>query len=242
MKALEEQGICVESGLLEEDCILQMRPFIHWCVERRPLVLLKAAVDPDGRVDVDDSSPSERFTSDSSLKWAHKVRSEHMAILVGVDTVVRDNPELTARGVDARIQPIRIVIDPNARIPESSKVLCDGLAPTVLIHSKPVSSEDKPHVTRYVLPSGDHGIEVEKILDLLGDLRIQSLIVEGGPLTWKRFLKADAVDDAVLIRSQINLSSGDSDAFGESDLREAGMQKISQEDCGGDVMTVWSRR
>jgi len=61
-------------------------------------------------------------------------------------------------------------------------------------------------------------------------------------LTWKRFLKADAVDDAVLIRSQINLSSGDSDAFGESDLREAGMQKISQEDCGGDVMTVWSRR
>mgnify|MGYP002025592488 FL=1 len=99
-----------------------------------------------------------------------------------------------------------------------------------------------PHVTRYVLPSEDREIEVEKILDLLGDLRIQSLIVEGGPLTWKRFLKADVVDDAVLIRSQINLSSGESNAFGESYLLEAGMERISQEDCGGDIMTVWSRR
>jgi|TARA_B100001094_G_scaffold94095_3_gene89940 diaminohydroxyphosphoribosylaminopyrimidine deaminase/5-amino-6-(5-phosphoribosylamino)uracil reductase len=241
MKALEEQGINVESGLMEEDCVLQMRPFMHWCKERRPLVLLKAALDSDGRVDVDDSSPSERFTSDSSLKWAHKIRSEHMAILVGVETVVRDDPELTARGVDARIQPIRVIIDPNARIPENSKVLCDGLAPTILIHSKPVLSEDMAHVTRYVVPSENREIEVEKILDLLGDLRIQSLIVEGGPLTWKRFLKADVVDDAVLIRSQINLSSGESNAFGESYLLEAGMEQISQEDCGGDIMTVWSR-
>ena len=242
MEALREQGIDVESGLMEEDCILQMRPFMHWCVERRPLVLLKAAVDSDGRVDVDDSSPSERFTSDSSLNWAHKVRSEHMAILVGVETVVRDDPELTARGVDARIQPTRIVIDPDARIPENSKVLCDGLAPTILIHSKPVLSEDMPHVTRYVLPSEDREIEIEKILDLLGDLRIQSLIVEGGPLTWKKFLKAGVVDDAVLIRSQISLSSGNPDAFGELDLHEAAMQQISEEDCGGDIMTVWSRR
>ncbi|MFL2953437.1 MAG: bifunctional diaminohydroxyphosphoribosylaminopyrimidine deaminase/5-amino-6-(5-phosphoribosylamino)uracil reductase RibD [Candidatus Thalassarchaeaceae archaeon] len=242
MKALKEQGIYVESGLMEEDCVLQMRPFMHWCMERKPLVLLKAAVDLDGRVDVDDSSPSERFTSESSLKWAHKVRSEHMAILVGVETIVRDDPELTAREVDARIQPIRVVIDPNARIPKNSKVLCDGLAPTILIHSKPVLSKDKPHVTRYVLPSEDCEIPADKILDLLGDLRIQSLIVEGGPFTWKRFLKAGVVDDAVLIRSQVNLSSGESGAFGESDLREAGMQQISQEDFGGDVMTVWSRR
>ena len=242
MKALSEQGIFVESGLMENECVLQMRPFMHWCMKRRPLVLLKAAIDSDGRVDVDESSPSGRFTSDSSLRWAHKARSEHMAILVGVETVVRDDPELTARGVDARIQPIRVVIDPNARIPENSKVLCDGLSPTILIHSKPVLSNDSPHVTRYVLPSENQEIEVDKILDLLGDLRIQSLIVEGGPSTWKRFLRADVVDDAVLIQSQIKLSSGDTDTFGESFLIEAGMEQISQEDCGGDIMTVWNRR
>ena len=235
-------GIVVESGLLEEECILQMRPFMHWCVERRPLVFLKAAVDIDGRVDVDYTSPSERFTSDSSLRWAHKVRSEHMAILVGIETVIRDNPELTARGVDAMIQPIRVIIDPNARIPENSKVLVDGLAPTILINSKPVSCEDMPHVTRYVLPSEDRGIEVEKILDLLGDLRIQSLIVEGGPSTWKGFLNAGVVDEAVLIRSRIGLPSGQTGAFGEGDLLEAGMHQISREDCGGAIMTVWNRR
>ena len=121
-------------------------------------------------------------------------------------------------------------------------MLCDGLSPTILIHSKPVLSNDSPHVTRYVLPSENQEIEVDKILDLLGDLRIQSLIVEGGPSTWKRFLKADFVDDAVLIQSQIKLSSGDTDTFGESFLIEAGMEQISQEDCGGDIMTVWNRR
>ena len=231
----------VENGLLERECKAQMKEFIHWCEFRKPFVTLKAAIDIQGRVDVSPEKPSERFTSTSSLKRSHLLRSNNMGILVGVETVIRDNPELSARDVGAKLQPIRIVIDPNGRIPKDCTLLSDGRSRTLIIHSRDVVAVDPPHVERYVIPSDGQDIEVNRILQLLGDLGIQSLVIEGGPTTWKSFIESDAVDAAILIQSPKNLQSGEMGIFGEEYLRDTGLVISSHEMLEGDKVTYWSR-
>ena len=114
-----------------------------------------------------------------------------MAILVGVDTVVRDDPALTVRGPDMgpRKPPIRVVIDPSGRLPSDCKLLNDGKAPTLIIHAEPfeLPNTDAEHVERTILSASKGEITIARILDYLGDRGIQSLLVEGGPNTWRRF-------------------------------------------------------
>ena len=117
--SLIENGVSVSTGTLEEQCREQMGPFMHWCDTRRPLVLLKAAIDRNGNTDCESNTESFRFTSEESLNLAHDLRADSMAILVGINTVIRDDPSLTVRGPDIgpREQPLRVIIDPNCRIP-----------------------------------------------------------------------------------------------------------------------------
>lgn len=164
-----------------------------------------------------------------------------MGILVGVDTVIRDDPVLTARNVGAQIQPTRIVIDPLGRMPKDCKLLNDGATKTVVIQSRNSEMNDLDHVERYVIPSVNDDIDVNRILQLLGDLGIQSIIVEGGPTTWRRFIEHDAVDAAILIQSPKDLQSGEINVFGEGDLANLNLVMSSHEMSGPDKITYWSR-
>ena len=167
-----------------------------------------------------------------------------MAILVGINTVIRDNPSLTVRGPDIgpRDSPLRVVIDPNCRVPGDSELLVDGAAPTLLVHcTDPGAIDDAPHVERMVLTDDDGELPVSRILDMLGDRGIQSLLVEGGADTWRRFLAEEAVDRAHLCRSPSTLS-GDSDLkFDEDELSDAGLRCVSTIDVDGDEVSHWKR-
>ena len=99
-KKLIDLGVEVVTGVMEEECESQMEEFMHWCRSRRPFVTLKASTDTNGLVDGDPSKPAFRFSSDASLRLAHDLRANSMAILVGVGTVIRDDPSLTVRGPD----------------------------------------------------------------------------------------------------------------------------------------------
>ena len=100
LQALEAAGIKVAHGLLQSEASEQMRPFLHWCTHRRPLVTVKLAVDINGSVDDRSDSP-KRFTSSDCLDAVHALRKECDAILVGVETVVRD--DLTVRRITASV-------------------------------------------------------------------------------------------------------------------------------------------
>jgi len=242
--ALRQAGIEVEEGILADECRKQMREFMHWCESKRPYVLLKAAVDPHGRIDGDQSKSAVRFSSEVSLEIVHQLRSESMAILVGINTVIRDNPSLTVRGPDIgpREAPLRVVIDPNGRIPSGCTLMQDDSAPTLLIHCKePGHSDDPPHVERIVLSDDDGEIPVERILDMLGDRGIQSLMVEGGADTWRRFLAEEAVDWAHLCRSPFDLSGDHGITFEEHELTAAGLRRISVRDVDGDEISNWEK-
>lgn len=235
---LMENGVEVTTGLLGESCEEQMAEFIHWCREKRPLVTLKASTDSRGRVDGDPSEPARRFSSTESLEMSHALRADSMAILVGVGTVIRDNPCLTVRGpeINPRDHPLRVVLDPRNRIPEGCRLLSDEEAPTLLVQSSIFdNSSDWAHVSRAVLPGPD--IPIPNLLHMLGDMGIQSLLVEGGVETWRRFLSSELVDKARICISSLELPAGGQEF--DTDLTEYGMEIYSESNISGDLIQWW---
>jgi len=238
--ALRDEGVEVVAGVLEEECDAQMEAFMHWCELRRPLVTLKASTDSEGRVDGDPSEPSRRFSSEISLDLAHEIRADSMAILVGVNTVIRDDPSLTVRGPDIgpREPPTRVVMDPNNRTPPDCSLMTDGAAPTLLVQSSVHdSSNDYPHVERVVIPEEE--IPVSRVLDMLGDRGVQSLLVEGGVDTWGRFLGSGLVDRARICVSPADLEGGVA-RFDRASLSE-NLEFVSSAEVSGDSIEWWSR-
>ena len=219
IQALEDAGITVNYGLLETQAASQMNPFLNWCENRRPLVCVKLAIDANGSVD-DRSEQAGRFTSEGCLDKVHQLRRECDAILVGVDTVIRDDPSLTVRRVETSRQPLRIVIDPNQRIPKSSKLLNDNFETLVM-------SEDFRS-----LPA---------LLNLLGDKEIQRLMVEGGPTTISYFLDQGLVDEFYLVQSsQIHQQPIPSNIDSKR-LIDSGLMQVSTEQWGEETVSIWNR-
>jgi len=217
MKVLEEAGIEVEMGLLPAEAAQQMRAFLHWCEHRRPLVSLKLAIDSEGSVD-DLSENAQRFTSDECLDEVHRLRRDCDAILVGVGTVIRDNPSLTVRRVECSKQPLRIVIDPSNRMPADCNLLNDGEKTMVM-------AEDFNGLAR--------------MLDMLGDMDIQRILVEGGPATIRGFLSARLVDEFFLVKANLTHSQPVPSEINSQDLIDAGLIKVGSLAWGEEEVEHW---
>lgn len=214
IKVLEEAGIKVRIGLLEEKAREQMREFLHWCDNRRPFVTVKIATDSNGSVD-DLSKNAQRFTSDACLEKVHELRKDCCAILVGANTVVRDNPSLTVRLVESNRQPLRVVIDPNSKVDANSTLLTDGIA--------------TKHLT-----NDFRGLD--SLLDMLGDLEIQRLLVEGGPFTINKFLEENLVDEFILVKSN---KTHETPVLAKFDL--SNLKVVSNQTWGDEEVTIYTR-
>ncbi len=234
---LRTQGIEVLTGLMENEARTQMAPFMTWCECRKPYVILKAALDNNGKIAGEESF---RFTSDDSLDAVHMLRRNCDAILVGVNTVVSDNPSLDVRRVDLGLasNPLRVICDPSLRSPDGSKVLTDG-SPTLVLHTSEGGSLGDAECLR--MSSDCKEIDIDKILDLLGDRGIQSIIVEGGADVWRRFLKARAVDEALVFHSEVDLGDGVDGGINEDRLRQAGLELVEESKSGADILRTWKR-
>tara|TARA_B100000214_G_scaffold31767_1_gene20399 strand:- start:242 stop:1333 length:1092 start_codon:yes stop_codon:yes gene_type:complete len=232
IQALLDAGIRVREGLLEVEAQRQMQSFMHWCSCKRPLVTLKAAMDANGVVD---GEIPGRFTSEESLDAVHRLRRHCDAILVGVNTIIRDNPALNVRRVPIGEgkQPLRIVLDRNLRIPDDVDVLTDG-GDTILVHTQPTDRG-------VMLPSGTGGVDLVALLEHLGDRGIQELLVEGGPIVWKQFIEEGLVDRAIVIQSQTLLGEGPASGISDDKLNGAGLNLIEQTTWGDDSVHLWSR-
>jgi len=219
IQVLERAGIKVRQGLLEAEAGAQMRAFMHWCAHRRPMVTVKLAVDRNGSVD-DRSGASQRFTSEACLDEVHQLRMECDAVLVGAETVVRDNPSLTVRRIDVERQPLRIILDPNDRVPSESTLLNDG--------------EETLHITSTFRGLGP-------LLNQLGDRDIQRILVEGGPATIHAFLEDGLVDEFFLVQSGVEHAQPVSANIDEALLTAMGLQRFDDEQWGEEVVQHWSR-
>jgi diaminohydroxyphosphoribosylaminopyrimidine deaminase/5-amino-6-(5-phosphoribosylamino)uracil reductase len=184
LRILRSAGIRIGPSILPDDATRLNESFNHWIVHRTPFVTLKAAMSVDGKI-ATRRGESKWITSAASRGHAMKLRQGADAILVGVNTVLADDPSLTVRlqGVSKSVR--RIILDSAARTPRSSNVVTDSqrhLTPVVVGGSAPAAGvlalERKVQVWR--APECAGKIDLVWVLKKLGSESIASLLVEGG--------------------------------------------------------------
>ena len=201
---LKRKGIETKVGVLQEECQRLNEAYFKYIQTGIPFVTLKFAQTLDGRI-ATSSGESRRRSSEPSLKWAHRLRSLHDAILVGVGTVLKDDPQLTVRLVKGR-NPLRIVADSRLRIPLSSKILKDlEIAPTVIAATSQADIEQTfalsvMGIEVLTIEEDSEGtVDLKDLLRKLGDKNISSVLVEGGATTITSFIRQGLADKVIAI-------------------------------------------
>ena len=194
---LREAGIEVVMGVCEGEARRQNEVFLKWITTKRPFVMLKTAMTLDGKI-ASRTGASQWITGVEARARVHAYRNEYDAILVGIGTVLADNPSLTTRLPDrAGHNPLRIVLDSEARTPFDAKLVTDCAAPTVIVVSERAELR-RVNLLRAcgaeVVTLGAECVDIAALLDRLGEREITSLFVEGGATVNWAFLAGGYVD------------------------------------------------
>jgi len=161
-------------------------------------VTLKAAITLDGKI-ATASGHSKWITGEAARHKVHELRNQNDAVLVGINTVIADDPELTVRGIRDGKSPVRIVLDSKARIPGNSRVLKNDGNRVIIFTGNNVVSRKWPNLPNLkILNSPTKIPEITWILSEIQKLGLKSLLVEGGSFTFASFLKIGAVDRLLL--------------------------------------------
>lgn len=199
VRMLEEAGIEVIVGVRERESQEMNEVFNKFIVEKTPFVTLKAASTLDGKI-ATHSLDSKWITSEEARLDVHLLRSQHMAILVGVGTVVEDDPELTARIPNGR-NPLRVVLDSTLRIPLDSKLVTDGITDTWIFTSQQYDADKRKALEALGISiyetSSDTQVDVLDVVRILGEKGISSLFIEGGGTINAAFLESGLIDKVV---------------------------------------------
>lgn len=204
----------------------------------RPQVLLNCATSQDGRLAAADGSPVT-FSDAEDLRRVHHMRADCDAILVGIGTVLADDPHLTVKmdvadlDADAVRQPVRVVLDAHGRIPTDARIL-DEAAPSLVLTAKdaaPVAGASQVRVTAH-----EGLLDLEEVLQALHALGMRSVMVEGGEEVLRAFLASGLWDRFTLYQAP-DVLGGDGPRLWDSDLAELGLQG-TQEPQG--VGTLWT--
>jgi diaminohydroxyphosphoribosylaminopyrimidine deaminase/5-amino-6-(5-phosphoribosylamino)uracil reductase len=203
VKIMEENGIEVDYGYLLEELTFMNRAFLKYIQTKQPYVVMKTAMTLDGKI-ASRTGDSRWVSNEKSRARVHELRNELAAIMVGVDTVIADDPLLTTRleNVEGR-NPIRIVVDSNARIPLESKILnTTKEAKTILAVSE--SAEEKKlkqvealgnEVLRVAEKNGR--VDLQDLMIKLGEKGIDGVLLEGGATLNFAALQESVVDEVI---------------------------------------------
>lgn len=199
IEKMRNAGIEVETEFMKDEADALNPFFFHFIKERTPFVTLKIATSLDGKT-ATVSGESRWITGEASRRDGHELRHRHDAILVGIGTVLADNPQLTARLEEGARQPTRIVLDTHLRIPAGARLLTDNSAPTWIftgadIDNKKAEQIRRGHVDIIKLNTSD--INIKDVLKYLGEKGVTSLLVEGGATIHGSFLQAKAFDQVI---------------------------------------------
>nr|WP_279306196.1 bifunctional diaminohydroxyphosphoribosylaminopyrimidine deaminase/5-amino-6-(5-phosphoribosylamino)uracil reductase RibD [Paeniclostridium sordellii] len=202
IKKLQDAGIEVEVGVLGEECKKLNEVFIKYIKNKKPFVVLKAAMSLDGKISTS-SGESKWITGNKSRSEVHKLRNDLSAIMVGVDTVIIDNPYLTCRIVDGR-NPIRIIVDSKLRIPKDSNVLENTNDIKTIIATTEKAAKEKIDYLKNIgvwvikTKSTDEKVNLKELMIKLGELKIDSILLEGGSMLNYSALEVGIVDKVLI--------------------------------------------
>ena len=237
-------GIEVEVGVLEDECIRQQEVFRKYITTKKPFVLYKSAMSLDGKI-ATKHGESMWISSEKSREEVQELRNYLMGIMVGVDTVIADNPRLTCR-LNGRRNPIRIVVDSKLRVPRWANVLTDGFSRDTIIATTDLCSRDyKKELIeigiRVIETRNKRGkVNLEELTRKLGELGIDGILLEGGST-----LAYSAISEGIVDKVQFYIApkiiggkaKSAVDGLGIEKLADAfELENISTRKCDVDVV------
>jgi diaminohydroxyphosphoribosylaminopyrimidine deaminase/5-amino-6-(5-phosphoribosylamino)uracil reductase len=216
---MAEKGIQVEVGLCAGEAKRMHAGHIRRITEGRPNVLLKLAVSADGKAGLPGRRPIA-ITGEAARERVFQMRAESDAILVGIGTVLADDPSLTCRlpGMAER-SPIRIVLDAGLKVPLASQVIATVRdTPSWVFAARSASAVaaeilEQRGARVFRLDDDSGRLDLHAVLRVLAEEGITRLMVEGGPRVATSFLEADLVDEVALLRGAAELGAGAIDAL-----------------------------
>lgn len=251
VRRLRRAGIEVTTGILEEECTALNEPYNHAILHRRPFVVMKAAMSLDGKT-ATRTGDSKWITSEEARAEGRKLRRDLDAILVGVDTVIADDPQLTAREEGGR-DPVRVVLDSTLRIPKTAQLVRTAkdvrtiVCTTRAAPADRVAALERKGVEVLVLKKTRSGqVDPARVLDALFELELNGVLVEGGARIHGAFVDAGLVDKVVLFVAPVLIGGDDAPPAvggkGAAQLEKAlRLERVRTEPIGPDLMIVGYR-
>jgi diaminohydroxyphosphoribosylaminopyrimidine deaminase/5-amino-6-(5-phosphoribosylamino)uracil reductase len=209
VERLRAEGVDVNVGGDTNGARALNRRWLTWVQERRPWVTLKAAVSLDGRI-ATRTGQSKWITGEAARQRGLELREEHDAILVGVDTILADNPRLTRRlGLNRTGSWHRVVLDSRLRTPSQATIVQSDPDLTIIVHTPNAGREDRKRLESAGVhliesPADQTGrVDLHQLLTRLGQRGVAALLVEGGAKVHGSFVDRDLVDEVVVFIAPI---------------------------------------
>ncbi|MEK8127458.1 bifunctional diaminohydroxyphosphoribosylaminopyrimidine deaminase/5-amino-6-(5-phosphoribosylamino)uracil reductase RibD [Paenibacillus filicis] len=198
---LAAQGLEVRSAVLNAEAEALNEAFNKYIVTRLPFVTVKSASTLDGKIAAR-GGDSKWITGEEARAHVHLLRHRHQAIMVGIGTVLADDPALTTRLTVPGLNPIRVVVDSTLRLPPDAQLVRDGAAPTVVLTTGQAPPERRRALEALGVEVIDCGpgpaVDLRTAMVRLGEREIASLLVEGGGKLSGALLGAGLVDKLAL--------------------------------------------
>lgn len=203
---LQSHNVDVTTGILEREAHDLNAWYKKYITTKIPYAIMKIAISQDGKIA---GSPKKYITSEQSRRFVHALRGQLNAVLIGINTLLLDNPYLTDRLV-SKNNPVRIVIDPNLHIPEQANFLKPNSRRIIITNDKNDAKKIKRLTSsgvEFIFFKGTPYPTTE-ILRELGKLGIGAVLIEGGGEVFTDFYKAKDYDELYLFQARINICEG----------------------------------
>lgn len=248
VQILQDSGIEVIYGVMENESKKLNEFFCKFIQSKIPFVTLKGAISLDGKV-ATKTGESRWITSEKSRNLVHKLRNIYDAVIVGVGTVIKDDPLLTTRGIKNSRNPIRIIVDSRLSIPLNSKIVESAKnmnIPTIIYTTSLALSSKIKELSSYglevvITEEKDEKVNLSSLLKNLGEREISSLLLEGGPTLNDAFLQEDLIDKVLIFINPSFLGGKDTPSliggFGIAKLEQRyQLERVNYRKIGDDLL------
>ena len=201
VQILRDHGIYVETGILDAECRKLNEVFYHYIATKTPFVVMKYAMTLDGKIACA-TGDSKWVTGEIARTQVHRMRGRYRGIMVGIGTVLADDPMYNCR-VEGGVDPVRVICDSNLRIPTESQIVktASDIETIVACSQEALESERKQEKIRRLKEAGiqiigtegAHGVNLVELMKKLGGQNIDSILLEGGGT-----LNASALEDGIV--------------------------------------------
>lgn len=203
VKMLRDAGIEVTENVLNNEAMQLNRVFVKFITTGNPYVLMKYAMTLDGKI-ATHTGDSKWISGEMARKRVHELRNQLRSIMVGVNTVITDNPRLNCRLEGEKRDPVRIVLDAFGRIPDDSLVMQTASEQwTVVVTSHEISPQRKEEIKEHgaevlTLPESNGMLDLRSLMAELGRMNIDGILLEGGSTLNYSALQSGSVDELIV--------------------------------------------